>query len=116
MNAQPPDADWRLCTLPYDDVVEDQPREEVPVELADSQITFENAVRLTDDEIPGVALEPGGVQKREKTENKKSEGECPVNDDSARKPPQSHEYMLPRAGLAKTRERGAGTDHLIIQE
>ena len=115
MNAQPLDADWRLRTLPNDDVVEGKPREEVPVELAYRQITFENAVRLSDDKVPGISLEPRGVQKREKAENKENEGQCPVNDDPARKPPQPHEYMLPRAGLAKTRERGAGTDHLIIQ-
>jgi hypothetical protein len=56
------------------------------------------------------------VQKCEKAENEEDEGQCPVNDDPARKPPQPHEYMLPRAGPAKTRERRARTDHLIIQE
>lgn len=73
-------------------------------------------MRLADNEIPCVALEPGSVQKREEAENKENEGQCPVNHDPARKPPQRHEYMLTRGGLTTPRERQGGTSHLIIQE
>ena len=116
MNAQPLDANRRHRALTYDNVVEHQPGKEVSVELADAQVPLENAVRLADDKIPGIALEPGGVQKREEAENKKNEGQCPVKHDPARQPPQPHEYMLPRAGLTNPRERQGATGHLMIQE
>jgi hypothetical protein len=56
------------------------------------------------------------VQKREQPENEEDEGQGPVDHDPARKPPQPHDYMLPRGGLVHSRERGGPTRHLMIQQ
>ena len=99
VDAQSSDLNRRLRPLPNDDVGEHEPGEEVAVELAYGKVTFEDSTRLPDDKVTGVVLEPGGVQKCEKAENQKKKGECPVKHDPARKPPQPHIYMLPRAGF-----------------
>jgi hypothetical protein len=73
-------------------------------------------VRLADDKITGIALEPGGVQKCEEAENEEKKGQCPIHHDPARKPPQPHVYMLPRAASMEYRERPCGSRHLMIEE
>src|SRR5580765_2142119 len=62
---------------------------------------------LADDEIPGVVLEPGGVQKREETENKEDKGQCPVDHDPARKPPHPHDYNATPSGQHSGTKRRA---------
>src|SRR4051794_37023789 len=95
---QAADTNGHYGALLDDNILEHNARKEIAAQSADREISIDQTVRLPDDQVAGVPLEPRGIEDGNQPEHENEDEQCPVNDDSARQPPYPHAYMLPRGG------------------